>query len=131
MQHIDALSQLCELLSVSTEDSISMLPVETLAPTLVSSLAPQSALPGKSTSLHTQTCMFPQVDMLNKDHSPDIMLLAARALTFMADAMPSSCHAIVRHGAVQAFCGRLLVIEYIDLAEQCLQVSCQQQQQCP
>ena len=33
--HIDALSQLCELLSVSTEDSLSMLPVETLAPTLV------------------------------------------------------------------------------------------------
>ena len=36
VQHVDALGQLCELLSVSTEDSLSMLPVETLAPTLVS-----------------------------------------------------------------------------------------------
>ena len=60
--------------------------------------------------------------MLNKEHSPDIMLLAARSLTFMADAMPSSCSAIVRNGAVQAFCARLLTIEYIDLAEQSLQV---------
>ena len=38
MQHIDALGQLCELLSVSTEESLSMLPVESLAPLLVSHL---------------------------------------------------------------------------------------------
>jgi len=50
------------------------------------------------------------------------MLLAARALTFMADVLPQSCGAIVRHGAVPAFCQRLLTIEYIDLAEQSLQV---------
>ena len=36
VQHIDALGQLCELLSVSTEESLSMLPVESLAPILVS-----------------------------------------------------------------------------------------------
>lgn len=51
-----------------------------------------------------------------------MMLLAARALTFMADVLPNSCGAIVRHGAVAAFCQRLLTIEYIDLAEQSLQV---------
>lgn len=50
------------------------------------------------------------------------MLLAARALTFLADVLPSSCSSIVRHGAVPAFCARLLTIEYIDLAEQSLQV---------
>jgi E3 ubiquitin-protein ligase TRIP12 len=50
-----------------------------------------------------------------------MMLLAARALTFLADVLPSSCGAIVRHGAVPAFCARLLAIEYIDLAEQSLQ----------
>jgi E3 ubiquitin-protein ligase TRIP12 len=55
------------------------------------------------------------------EHNPDIMLLAARALTFMADVLPASCGAIVRHGAVPAFCERLLTIEYIDLAEQSLQ----------
>ena len=57
------------------------------------------------------------------EHNPDIMLLAARALTFMADVLPSSCGAIVRHEAVPAFCARLLTIEYIDLAEQSLQVN--------
>lgn len=68
-----------------------------------------------------------QVSMLNAEHNPDIMLLAARALTFMADVMPSSCSAIIRCDAVPAFCARLLSIEYIDLAEQSLQVgpSCQ------
>src|SRR5690349_19876144 len=55
------------------------------------------------------------------EHNPDIMLLAARALTFMADVLPTFCAAIVRHGAVPAFCARLLTIEYIDLAEQSLQ----------
>jgi hypothetical protein len=45
----------------------------------------------------------------------------ARALAFLADVLPSSCSAIVRHGAVPAFCARLLTIEYIDLAEQSLQ----------
>lgn len=55
------------------------------------------------------------------EHNPDIMLYAARALTFMADVMPASCGSIVRHGAVAAFCARLLTIEYIDLAEQSLQ----------
>ncbi len=50
------------------------------------------------------------------------MILAARALTFLADVLPSSCTSIVRHGAVPIFCERLLNIEYIDLAEQSLQV---------
>ena len=62
-----------------------------------------------------------QVGLLNAEHSPDIMLLAARALTFMADALPASCSVIARHGAVPIFCARLLTIEYIDLAEQSLQ----------
>ena len=63
-----------------------------------------------------------QVQLLNAEHNPDVMLLAARAITFLADVLPSSCSSIVRHGAVPAFCARLLTIEYIDLAEQSLQV---------
>jgi hypothetical protein len=43
----------------------------------------------------------PQVQLLGMEHNPDIMLLAARCLTFMADVMPTSCSSIVRHGAVQ------------------------------
>ncbi len=55
------------------------------------------------------------------EHNPDIMLLAARAITHLADVLPASCSSIVRHGAVSVLCGRLLAIEYIDLAEQSLQ----------
>ncbi len=58
---------------------------------------------------------------MNAEHSPDMMLLAARALTFMADVLPPSSGAIVRAGAVPALCARLLAVEYIDLAEQSLQ----------
>jgi E3 ubiquitin-protein ligase TRIP12 len=61
-----------------------------------------------------------QVQLLGAEHNPDIMLLAARALTFLAD-VPGLTSSIVRHGAVPAFCARLLMIEYIDLAEQSLQ----------
>lgn len=61
-----------------------------------------------------------QVQLLGAEHNPDIMLLAARALTFLAD-VPGLTSSIVRHGAVPAFCARLLTIEYIDLAEQSLQ----------
>ena len=50
------------------------------------------------------------------------MLLAARNLTLLADVLPTICSAIVRHGAVPALCARLMTIEYIDLAEQSLQV---------
>ena len=64
-----------------------------------------------------------QVQLLNSEHNPDVMLLAARAITFLADVLPSSCSSIVRHGAVPVFCARLLTIEYIDLAEQSLQVN--------
>lgn len=36
MQQLDGLGQLCELLSVSTEESLSVVPVESLVPVLVS-----------------------------------------------------------------------------------------------
>lgn len=45
-----------------------------------------------------------QVNLLQAEHSPDMMLLAARALTFLADVMPASASSIVRHGAVQVRC---------------------------
>lgn len=50
-----------------------------------------------------------------------MMLLAARAITFLADVVPATASAIVRHGAVNVLCARLLSIDYIDLAEQSLQ----------
>jgi hypothetical protein len=44
-----------------------------------------------------------QVNLLQAEHNADMMLLAARALTFLADVMPASAASIVRHGAVQVW----------------------------
>ncbi|KAL6764034.1 armadillo-type protein, partial [Haematococcus lacustris] len=92
---LGALTELCEVISISSEDALASFPIESAVPLLV--------------------------QCLNAEHNPDMMLLAARALTFMADVIPQSCAPIVRHGAVSSFCQRLLTIEYIDLAEQSLQ----------
>eukprot|EP00887_Chlorella_sp_A99_P008099 scaffold12.g8099.t1 len=95
MQQLAGLTELCEYLSISTEESLAMFPTEQAVPMLV--------------------------NFLGYEHNPDLMLLAARALTFLADVSPPAASAIIRHGAVPAFCARLLSIEYIDLAEQSLQ----------
>ena len=89
------MNSLCELLVISSEEALSVVSTDTFIPLLV--------------------------ELLNAEHNPDIMLLAARAITSFADVLPSSRPAIVQSGAVQQLCARLLTIEYIDLAEQSLQ----------
>ena len=58
------------------------------------------------------------VQCMRKEHNIDIMILAARALTHLMEALPSSCNTVVAAGAVKVFCEKLLAIEFIDLAEQ-------------
>ncbi|KAJ8512361.1 hypothetical protein OPV22_002795 [Ensete ventricosum] len=94
-KQFEALNQLCEMLSIGTEDSLLSMSVDSFVPVLVG--------------------------LLNHESNPDIMLLAARALTYLCDVLPSSCSAVVRYGAIPCFCARLLTIEYMDLAEQSLQ----------
>uniref|UniRef100_A0A1D1XK93 HECT-type E3 ubiquitin transferase n=1 Tax=Anthurium amnicola TaxID=1678845 RepID=A0A1D1XK93_9ARAE len=94
-RQVEALTQLCEMLSIGTEDSLGSFSVDSFVPVLVG--------------------------LLNHESNPDIMLLAARALTHLCDVLPSSCSAVVHYGAVSSFCARLLTIEYMDLAEQSLQ----------
>uniref|UniRef100_A0A5B6ZVH1 HECT-type E3 ubiquitin transferase n=1 Tax=Davidia involucrata TaxID=16924 RepID=A0A5B6ZVH1_DAVIN len=94
-RQIEALTQLCDMLSIGTEDSLRAFPVDTFVPVLV--------------------------ELLNYESNADIMLLAARALTHLCDVLPSSCGAVVHYGAVPCFCARLLNIDYVDLAEQSLQ----------
>lgn len=94
-RQLEALNQLCELLSIGTEESLSSFSVDSFVPVLVG--------------------------LLNHEYNPDMMILAARALTHLCDVLPSSCAAVVHYGAVPCLCARLLTIEYIDLAEQSLQ----------
>ncbi|KAJ6365324.1 hypothetical protein OIU76_030159 [Salix suchowensis] len=94
-KQVEALTQLCEMLSIGTEESLSTFSVDSFVPVLVV--------------------------LLNNESNPDIMLLAARAITHLCDVLPSSCAAVVHYGAVSCFVARLITIEYMDLAEQSLQ----------
>jgi len=91
-KQVEALTQLCEMLSIGTEESLSTFSVDSFVPVLVG--------------------------LLNNESNPDIMLLAARAITHLCDVLPSSCAAVVHYGAVSCFVARLITIEYMDLAEQ-------------
>ncbi|KAL5742867.1 hypothetical protein ACOSP7_029599 [Xanthoceras sorbifolium] len=90
-----ALNELCEVLSFGTEDSLSSMMVDSLSPTLVK--------------------------LARHESNPDIMLLAIRAITYLCDVFPRSSGLLVRHDAVPTLCQRLMAIEYLDVAEQCLQ----------
>lgn len=90
-----ALTELCELLSFCTDNSLSGLMADSFSPVLVKLARHQS--------------------------NPNIMLLAIRAITYFCDVHPRSSAYLVRHDAVPALCQRLLAIEYLDVAEQCLQ----------
>lgn len=87
-----SLTELCEALSFCMEDSLGSFPMDNALPLLVR--------------------------LARSEGNPDIMLLAIRSITYLCDVMPRSADAIVRHGALPVLCGRLLSIEYLDVAEQ-------------
>ncbi|PSS23680.1 E3 ubiquitin-protein like [Actinidia chinensis var. chinensis] len=90
-----ALTELCELLSFSTDSSLSSLMADSLSPILVK--------------------------LARHESNPDIMLFSIRAITYLCDVHSRSAGFLVRHDAVPALCQRLMAIEYLDVAEQCLQ----------
>lgn len=89
------LTELCEVLSFCTGDSLSGMTSDSLSPLLVR--------------------------LARHETNADIMLLAIRAITYLCDVHPRSSAFLVRHDAVPALCQRLMAIEYLDVAEQCLQ----------
>lgn len=91
-KQVEALTQLCDMLAIASDESLTTFSVDSFVPVLVG--------------------------LLNHETNPDIMLLAARGLTHLVDLLPSSCAAVVHYGAVACFVARLLTIEYMDLAEQ-------------
>lgn len=97
-----ALQDLAVLLSVSTEDTLAgYFSCDTFVKELVILL--------KGTG--------------DGDDIADMMLLACRCLSNLMEAMPASLGSVVYGGAVAALCEKLIVIQYIDLAEQSLTVS--------
>ncbi|XP_068668606.1 E3 ubiquitin-protein ligase UPL4 isoform X2 [Aristolochia californica] len=90
-----ALTELCDVLLLCTESSLSSFSWETFVPILVT--------------------------LAKHDSNPNIMLFAVRALAYLCDVMPRSAMYLVRYDAVPALVAPLLGIEYLDVAEQCLQ----------
>lgn len=53
--------------------------------------------------------------------NPDMAVYAARIVAWLADISPqSSCCRLVNHNVIGSLCGRLMDIEFIDVAESCL-----------
>jgi E3 ubiquitin-protein ligase TRIP12 len=94
-QQLESVSELCNFFSIGTEQSLSSSHVERYVPQLIA--------------------------LLNKEHNYDLMILSARALTHMIDVFPGSGSYVIRDGAAPVLASKLLNIEYIDLAEQCIQ----------
>ena len=94
-QLLIALEELSDILAMSQEEQLIGFPVDTVAPVLTRTLQ-------------------------QYDEQPNIMLYAARVVTWLADILPASCAVLVRHDIVTALCSQLLVIGFMDVAEQCL-----------
>lgn len=54
--------------------------------------------------------------------SRSLAVLGARSITHLVDVLPHAGAAVVAHQGIPVLCNKLMTIEYIDLAEQCLQV---------
>jgi E3 ubiquitin-protein ligase TRIP12 len=54
--------------------------------------------------------------------NPEMMLLACRCIANLMEALPAATANVVYGGAVPVLCAKLMVVEYIDLAEQSLSV---------
>ncbi|GFP83745.1 E3 ubiquitin-protein ligase upl4 [Phtheirospermum japonicum] len=89
------LTELCELLSFCSDSSLSSHMVDSFSLILVR--------------------------LARHETNPNMMLLAIRAITYLCDQHSRSSGYLVRHDAIPALCQKLLAIEYLDVAEQCLQ----------
>ena len=96
MRQLQGLMELCDYFNMSMEELLGGFPVDQFVPSLV--------------------------DLLNYEHNPDIMLLSTRALSYMIESIPKSARSVVHNHAIPIFCNRLMFIQYIDVAEQTLQV---------
>jgi len=61
-------------------------------------------------------------DLLGQEHNPNLMLVAARALGNLLEASPDSAQCLVDKSLIPVLCTKLLVFEYIDLAEEALSI---------
>ena len=126
------LQELSELLSISTEDTLSgSFQVEQFVKELVRILGGRG---GESDSDEENTgerdddaVLAAALAMSSGDYQGDenleAQVLACRCLANLMEALPGVAHTVVYHGAIPVLCSKLIEISYIDLAEQTLSVS--------
>jgi E3 ubiquitin-protein ligase TRIP12 len=95
-----ALQDLSEVLLISTEDN------------LAGHFSPDAYV--------KELVKLLQPNPFTGEENPDIMLLACRCLANLMEALPQATANVVYGGAVPILCSKLLEIQFIDLAEQCL-----------
>ncbi|KAJ2812440.1 Ubiquitin fusion degradation protein 4 [Coemansia furcata] len=116
-QQLIALQELTKLLSISTKDSLVGLNFGELGQSLISLLKGADGDYGKLTGFI--------------ENNVDIMLLACHCLSNLLEALPLAGGLLARLGAIEVLCGKLLEIEYIDLAEQALSTLMQMSKEFP
>lgn len=95
-----ALQELSEVLLISTEDN------------LAGHFSPDPYV--------KELVKLMQPNDFTGEENPEVMLLACRCLANLMEALPAATANIVYGGAVPVLCSKLLEINFIDLAEQCL-----------
>lgn len=95
-----ALQELSEVLLISTEDN------------LAGHFSPDAYV--------KELVKLMQPNDFTGEENPETMLLACRCLANLMEALPQATANVVYGGAVPVLCSKLLEINFIDLAEQCL-----------
>ncbi|KAG8199196.1 hypothetical protein JTE90_016022 [Oedothorax gibbosus] len=91
-QQLQAVMEMCQLLVMGNEDTLSGFPVKQVVPVLIT--------------------------LLSMEHNFDMMNHACRALTYMMEALPRSSAVVVE--AIPVFLEKLQIIQCMDVAEQSL-----------
>ena len=99
----------------SGDDSEALISVQELSNLLLHA-ANEEALRG----LDAGRCVSSLMGLLQFEHNGEIMLLAVRCLSGLMEALPNSVGTVVAGGAVPQLCQKLLMITYVDVAEECI-----------
>jgi len=130
------LQELSELLSISTEDTLSGFQVEDFVRELVKILGgrgvpededddggdDENGEQDEDAALAAALAMSGGSTYAG-DENLEAQVLACRCLANLMEALPGVAHTVVYHGAIPVLCSKLIEISYIDLAEQTLSVS--------
>lgn len=119
-----ALQELAEILSVSSEDNLAgYFASDSFVKELVRIMkGPDDLGAGKMDMSDDMMLALAMSEGLGGGN-PELTLLACRCISNLLDAMPTAVTSLVYHGAIGVLCQKLKSIEYIDLAEQALNVS--------